>query len=154
MPPASSTSIPPSQPPSSWLALLGRARGRPAAASRGSGATQPITPPARPGTTLDPTRKVFWDCYRHLFPQSAIALQTETGALAITWPMKGDPHARHPFAAPVMLRFEPELIDLMRGASPEQRRRIAGQQEQVLKAGLVGYDPYAAVPKARIVVLG
>lgn len=153
MPPASSASVPPSQPPSSWFALLGRGRGRPPTVAHSSRATQPIARPA-PDTTPDAVRKAFWDCYRHLFPQSAIALQTETGALAITWPMKGDPHARHPFAAPVMLRFEPDLLDLMRGASPEQRRRIAAQQEQVLKAGLVGYDPYAAVPKARIIVLG
>lgn len=109
---------------------------------------------ARPSAALDSVRKAFWDSYRHLFPAHALALQTESGALAITWTMQGDPHARHPYAAPVMLRFEPELVDLMRRSNPEQRRRIAGQQEQVLKAGLVGYDPYAAVPKARIVVLG
>jgi hypothetical protein len=154
MPTASGASIPPSQPPSAWLALLGRGRRRRPAASALSRSTQPIARPLRFDTTPDAVRKAFWDCYRHLFPETAIALQTETGALAITWPLKGDPHARHPFAAPVMLRFEPELLELMRGASPEQRRRIAGQQEQVLKAGLVGYDPYAAVPKARIVVLG
>lgn len=147
-------SVPPSQPPSAWAALLPRGRGRPAAASRAGAPTQPQQPQARPSTALDTVRKAFWECYRHLFPPNAIALQTEAGALAITWPMKGDPHATHPFAAPVMLRFEPELVDLMRVASPDQRRRIAGQQEQVLKAGLVGYDPYAAVPKARIVVLG
>jgi hypothetical protein len=34
------------------------------------------------------------------------------------------------------------------------RTELDAVQEQVLRAGLVGYDPYAAVPQARVVVLG
>ena len=42
----------------------------------------------------------------------------------------------------------------MRLASLEQRRKIARRQEGTVKAGMVGYDPYASVPKSRVIVLG
>ena len=35
-----------------------------------------------------------------------------------------------------------------------QRRRIAASQEMTFRAGLLGYDPYARVPQARVIVLG
>lgn len=102
---------------------------------------------------LDAVRAAFWDGFHHLFPQHAIASQTETGSVVISWSMAGDPHAKHKYAAPVVLRFEPELVELMTNATPEQRRRIAVHHEQALRAGLVGYDPYAAA-QTRIIVLG
>ena len=43
---------------------------------------------------------------------------------------------------------------MMLQAGAEQRKRIASQQEPNFRAGLVGYDPYARVPKARVIVLG
>ena len=65
-----------------------------------------------------------------------------------------DPDARYPYAAPVMIRFEPDLIDRMWHSDARQRRRIAANHEAALREGLRGYDPYACVPNARIVVLG
>jgi len=108
--------------------------------------------PAAP--VLDEVRQVFWQAYRHLFPPHAMAYQNDTGSILISWSMSDDPHATNPYAAPVMLRFEPELIELMWASDSQHRQRLAGIQEQYLRTGLVGYDPYAMPQKARIVVLG
>lgn len=124
-----------------------------------SGAKQPLPRAAEGGVQpgpgpLDDVRKVFWRAYRHLFPPHAIAFQNESGSMLISWSMADDPHATNAYAAPVMLRFEPELIELMWASDTQHRQRIASFQEQFLRAGLVGYDPYATPLKARIVVLG
>jgi hypothetical protein len=103
---------------------------------------------------LDPIRTVFWEAFRHLFPGHAKAVQTSAGSLIISWSIKGDPAARFPYATPITVRFEEELIRAMAASDEEQRRRIAQRQEAVLRAGMVGYDPFAAVPKARVIVLG
>lgn len=104
---------------------------------------------------LDPIRTVFWEAFRHLFPAHAKAVQTSAGSLIISWSIKGDPAARFPYATPITVRFEEELMRAMEASADEaQRRRIAQRQEAVLRAGMVGYDPFAAVPKARVIVLG
>jgi hypothetical protein len=103
---------------------------------------------------LDPIRTVFWEAFRHLFPSHAKAAQTNGGSLIISWSIKGDPAAKFPYAAPITIRFEQELIAEMEAADAGQRERLAQRQEAVLRAGLVGYDPFAAVPKARVIVLG
>lgn len=103
---------------------------------------------------LDPIRSIFWETFRHLFPPHARAAQTSSGALMISWSMKGDPAAVFPYATPITLRFEAELIKTMQDAGDEERRRIALAQEPVVKSGMVGYDPFAAVPKARVIVVG
>jgi hypothetical protein len=103
---------------------------------------------------LDGVRTVLWDAFKHLFPPHAIALQNERGSVLISWSMADDPYATLPYAAPVVLRFEPELLEMMDAADDAGQRRIAIAQEQYLRAGLVGYDPYAVPPKARIIVLG
>ncbi len=103
---------------------------------------------------LDPIRTVFWEAFRHLFPAHAKAVQTSSGSLIISWSIKGDPAARFPYATPITVRFEEELMRAVEASDDEQRRRIAQRQEAVLRAGMVGYDPFAAVPKARVIVLG
>lgn len=103
---------------------------------------------------LDEIRSAFWMAYRHLFPSHATALQTPSGEILITWSMLDDPHANNSHAAPVMLRIEQSLVDLMRCYGFEQRLRIAAHHEESLRSGMVGYDPYAAWSRARIVVLG
>lgn len=115
--------------------------------------TRPVPSTERP-QPLDDVRIVFWDAFKHLFPPHAIALQNERGSVLISWSMADDPYATLPYAAPVMLRFEPELLEMMDAADDAGQRRIAIAQEQYLRAGLVGYDPYAVPPKARIIVLG
>lgn len=103
---------------------------------------------------LDPIRTVFWQSFRHLFPAHAKAVQTGTGSMVITWSIKGDPEATFPYATPITVRFEEELTRAMEESSLEQRIALAQRQEAVLRAGMVGYDPFAAVPKARVIVLG
>jgi hypothetical protein len=103
---------------------------------------------------LDPIRSAFWEAFRHLFPAHAKAVQTSTGAMIISWSIRGDPGARFPYATPITVRFEEELTRAMETSSAEQRLLIAQRQEAVLRAGMVGYDPFAAVPKARVIVLG
>jgi hypothetical protein len=123
-------------------------------AGRAAQDTQPAsTRPIPPVKAPDPLRSEFWAAYRYLFPPHAVAAQNDSGALVISWPMRGDPHASFKYAAPVMLRLEPDLVSMMAGAPPEQRKRIVSQQEAVLRAGLVGYDPYAGA-QARVIVLG
>jgi len=103
---------------------------------------------------LDPIRTVFWESFRHLFPAYAKVAQTATGCLFITWSIKGAPEARFPYATPITVRFEEELTRAMEEGTPQERQRLARGQEAALRAGMVGYDPFAAVPKARVIVLG
>jgi len=103
---------------------------------------------------MDEIRRVFWDSYRYLFPPHAKAVQTGGGALMISWAMAGDPHARFMHATPIAIRFEEELIQAMQAAGLDQRKMIVRRQEATVKAGMVGYDPYASVPKSRVIVLG
>jgi hypothetical protein len=103
---------------------------------------------------VDEIRIAFWDAYRYLFPPRAVAGQTGSGGLMISWPLRGDPYARFAHATPIAIRFEEDLIAAMRAAAPDQRGKIAKRHEATLRAGLVGYDPYTTVPKARVIVLG
>ncbi len=103
---------------------------------------------------MDEIRVAFWETYSYLFPAHAKAVQSESGALTISWTMDGDPHARFTHAAPILVRFEPDLVEAMRTATAEQRRNIARRHEPILRAGMIGYDPYASVPKSRVIVLG
>ena len=57
-------------------------------------------------------------------------------------------------ATPITVRLEPELVVSLTQATSAQRKRIASHQEAAFRAGLMGYDPYAAVPSARVIVLG
>jgi hypothetical protein len=106
------------------------------------------------GTHLDAVRSAFWEAFRYLFPPHAQAVQTGSGSLVITWAMGGDPHARYVHSTPITIMFDGELVQAMITATHEQRKKIAKRHEGVLKAGMVGYDPYTAVPKARVIVLG
>jgi hypothetical protein len=103
---------------------------------------------------VDEIRSVFWETFRHLFPPHAKVVQTESGAITISWTMAGDPYAQSTHAAPITIRFEEDLLLAMRTSGAEQRKKIAARQEPVLRAGMIVYDPYAAVPKARVIVLG
>lgn len=103
---------------------------------------------------MDEIRSVFWESFRNLFPPHAKAVQTAAGGLMISWAMDSDPHARFVHATPISIRFEDDLIQAMAACSVEQRRKIARRQEPAVRAGMVGYDPYASVPKARVIVLG
>jgi hypothetical protein len=118
--------------------------------------TEPSTtqPPTIGVGSLDNVRSVFWQAYRHLFPPHSLAAQTPNGSVVISWSIQDEPNARYPYAAPVMLRFEEELVDAMWKADPRQRVRIAHRHEATLREGLRGYDPFARFPNARVVTIG
>lgn len=110
--------------------------------------------PQADGSLMDPVRAACWDAWRHLFPPNAQAVQLSNGNLVIAWALARDPQALFEMSTPVTVRFEPQLLASMAQASAVQRRRIAASQEMGIRAGLLGYDPYAKVPQARVIVLG
>jgi hypothetical protein len=118
------------------------------------GSTVPLMHSAHGIGALDAVRSAFWQAYRHLFPPHSLAAQNGSGALVISWSVQDEPEARYPYAAPVLLRFEDHLLDLMWRCDSRQRRRIAEHHEAELKAGMRGYDPYARIPNARIITIG
>jgi hypothetical protein len=132
----------------------GKASFRPAPGGSGGMAGAPARErPAALGG-LDAVRGVFWDAYRHLFPPHSQAAQTPNGSLVISWSILDEPEASHPYAAPVMLRFEEALVETMWRAQPAQRVRLAQRHEPTLREGLRGYDPFARFPNARVVTIG
>jgi len=118
-----------------------------------SPAPEPGAPaPASSAGTLDDVRAAFWQAYRHLFPPHSLAAQTPYGSVVISWSLQDEP--QHPYAAPVLLRFDDALVDVMRHADPRRRQRIAQNHEPTLREGLRGYDPFARSPNARVITLG
>lgn len=103
---------------------------------------------------LDSVRSVLWLSYRHLFPPHSMAKQTPNGSVVISWSVMDDPQAMYPYAAPVMLRFDPSLVDKMSRSELAEQVDLARKHEPALRAGLRGYDPFARFPNARVVVLG
>lgn len=134
---------------SCWTAAA--STGRDDADEGSPGSTQP---PAVGVGSLDNVRSAFWKAYRHLFPPHSLAAQMPNGSVVISWSIMDDPHARYPYAAPVLLRFEPELLDAMRHGDANERLRLAQACEETLREGLRGYDPFARFPNARVVHLG
>jgi hypothetical protein len=103
---------------------------------------------------LDNVRAVFWQSYRHLFPPHALAVQMPNGTVVISWSVTGEPQARYPYAAPVVLRFDEQLLDAMERADSRQRVRLAEDNEATLREGMRGYDPFARFPNSRVVIIG
>jgi hypothetical protein len=118
--------------------------------------TQPgsTQPPSVSVGTLDNVRSVFWQSYRHLFPPHSIAAQSPSGNLVISWSIGDDPHARYPYATPVVLRFDADVLEAMAKGDVQQRLRIAHVHEPTLREGLRGYDPFARFPNARVITIG
>jgi len=107
-----------------------------------------------PAAAMDPVCTALWLAVRHLFPPHSQAIQLPNRALAISWSIANQPGAVYEMATPITVRLEPELAEALRLANPEQRKRIANHQEAAVRAGLVGYDPFTSVPRARVIVLG
>ncbi|WP_298932332.1 hypothetical protein [uncultured Ramlibacter sp.] len=114
----------------------------------------PDTEPAAESAPMDPSCTAIWTAVRHLFPPHSQAIQLPSGTLAISWSIANQPGAVYEMATPITVRLEPELAEALRLANPEQRKRIATHQESAVRAGLVGYDPFTTVPRARVIVLG
>ena len=102
---------------------------------------------------MDEIRAEIWDALRHLFPENAVALPLEQGDLLISWKTNDDPYRPNKRTSPIYLRFDPVLMEQMRGASPKQRELIAQAQVDTVKAGLWGYEPDDRM-QARYIVLG
>jgi hypothetical protein len=132
-----------------WTPRRGAARDDGALA--GPGSTQP---PSVPASSLDAVRAAFWEACRHLFPPHAPAAQTANGSVVISWSIRDDPHAKYSHAAPVMLRFDAAVLELMAASGARQRTRIAQNHDPTLREGLRGYDPYARFPNARVINIG
>ena len=111
-------------------------------------------PPSVGVGSLDNVRSVFWQAYRHLFPPHSLAAQTRNGSLVISWSVMDDPHAHYPYATPVLLRFDADLLQAMAQGDARTRIRIALAHESTLREGLRGYDPYARLPNARVITMG
>lgn len=133
-----------------WLPFRGAAR-RDADDSLAA-VSEPEAPARIEG--LDGLRAIFWQAFRHLFPPHAQAAQLRNGSMVISWSVEDEPHAPHPYAAPVMLRFDEQLLAAMDKAEPQRRLAIAGGCEPALREGLRGYDPFTRFPSARVVVIG
>ena len=110
------------------------------------GAPEPVS--------MDPPRAAIWSVVRHLFPQHAQAIQLPNGTLAISWAVARHAGAASEMATPITVRLQPDLERSLNCADPEQRRRIATSLELEFRAGLMGYDPFTDVPRARVIVLG
>lgn len=128
-----------------------RSAGKYDVAEPGPASTQP---PSLSVGSLDNVRSVFWQAYKHLFPPHSLAAQTPSGSVVISWSIMDDPHAKYPYAAPVLLRFDEAVVDAMWRAEPRQRLRIAQHHEATLREGLRGYDPFAQFPNARVITIG
>jgi hypothetical protein len=139
----------PERPGKTAMWTTSRAAGKYDTPERAPSSTQPPSV-----GSLDSVRAVFWEAYRHLFPPHSLAAQTSNGSIVISWSIADEPHAKYPYAAPVLLRFEQDLIDAMWRAEPRYRERIAHHHEGTLREGLRGYDPFARFPNARIVTIG
>lgn len=148
---ATAASIIPDRPGKTSAWTTARAPGKYDARESEPGSTQP---PSIGVGSLDNVRSVFWQAYRHLFPPHALAAQAPNGSVVISWSIMDEPNARYPYAAPVMLRFDEDLVDTMWKCEPRQRIRIAEKHEPTLREGLRGYDPFARFPNARVVVIG
>ena len=113
-------------------------------------------PGGRPDSTgaLDCVRAAFWQAYRHLFPSHSLAAQTPQGAVVISWSVLDEPSAIYPYATPILLRFDPALLDALWRCDAAHRLRIAQHHEPTVREGLRGYDPFAQFPNARVVTLG
>jgi hypothetical protein len=105
-------------------------------------------------SALDAARGAIWDTVRHLFPPHAQAIQLPNGTLAISWAVARQAGAASEMATPITVRLEPDLERALREADDEQRKRIAVSQEPEFRAGLMGYDPFTDLPRARVIVLG
>ena len=97
---------------------------------------------------------LFLDSFRYLFPDHVQAMPTGHCSLTLSWAMADDPHRMHPYATPITVRFERDLLDALLCANTDGRRRIFRCQDGTMRAGLVGYNPYAAIPQSRVIVLG
>ncbi|MEP6791132.1 MAG: STAS/SEC14 domain-containing protein [Ramlibacter sp.] len=113
----------------------------------------PSGEPATGASPMEPAHAALWDAMRHLFPLHAQAIQLPNATLAISW-ATSEPGAVYDMAVPITVRLEPQLMESLLAADDEQRKRIAADQETAFRAGLMGYDPYSAVPRARVIVLG
>lgn len=106
-------------------------------------------PPPEPG--LHPPQRLVWHTIRHLFPPHASAWQGSGGSLAISWTLEDDPTQR---SVPIVIRFEDEYVRALAEAPLRRRAELAAAADEAVRAGMRGYDPYAHIPRSRVIVVG
>lgn len=106
-------------------------------------------PPPEPG--LEPPQRLVWHAIRHLFPPHASAWQGSSGSLAISWTLEDDPSQR---SVPIVIRFEDEYVRALRESTLRRRAELAAAADEAVRAGMRGYDPYARIPRSRVIVVG
>ena len=103
---------------------------------------------------MDNIRTEFWEAIRHLFPENAVAIALEQGDVLVSWKTNDDWFRPNKRSAPIYLRFDPELVEKMRLASPKQREIMVAREVDTVRAGLWGYQPEDPLQNARFIVLG
>lgn len=100
---------------------------------------------------LDEGRWHLWQLVRGLFPAHARAVQTATGSIAISWSLDGDPHTAQDTAAPIMIRADDRLYELLASCGLDDRLALERTCMESVRHGLIGYDPSAAFPQVRVI---
>jgi hypothetical protein len=97
------------------------------------------------------TQGILWERLRRLFPPHAVASTSAAGSLAITWALEDAP-AR--CATPILVRFEPRWLRSFEAATADARSTLADSADDVVRAGMLGYQPDTRVPQMRVIVVG
>lgn len=103
---------------------------------------------------LDEAHDAVWQAVRHLFPEHAMVDQVDYGCLLVSWALRGPRRGASHFAAPVMIRIEPNLLLALWTCDAQSRRDIASLQAPLVEEALAAYDPFSRVPRCGVVVLG
>lgn len=103
---------------------------------------------------LDEAHDAVWQAVRHLFPSNAMVDQVDYGCLLVSWALGGRRRGTAHFAAPIMIRIEPNLLLALWTCGAEGRREIAAMQVPVVEQALESYDPHSRVPRCGVVILG
>lgn len=97
-------------------------------------------------------QQLVWMRVRRLFPPQAVVCRAPGDAITITWPTGEADHPRPSTA--VVLRFEHDFVKAVSECSITRRHVMAAEADAMVRAGMMGYDPDAPLPQARVIVVG
>jgi hypothetical protein len=98
-------------------------------------------------------QRLVWSRVRRLFPEHAVARAAGNGSLAISWSLQQQCEGqRH--ATPIVLRFERAWLDRLADASTAEQLALSAQADEMVCAGLVGYQLATRLPQRRVIVVG
>ena len=96
-------------------------------------------------------QRLVWSRVRRLFPEHATACAAGDCSLAISWSLQRE-GVRH--ATPVVLRFERAWLDRLADGSMAEQLALSAQADEMVCAGMVGYQPATRLPQRRVIVVG